>query len=95
MAQAFTEKVLTSDWKIQAAADDVVLLRKNVPGKESLIKEGEHSLSSFKNFDQPIMVDDTFRMEGLESPETLKFGQRALRVVFYWEAVQEDNYGKG
>jgi hypothetical protein len=76
-------------WTVQAAADEVVLLRKNAQG-EMLISTGDHPLSGPKPLAPGMMVGDVLRMEGLEAPVSLKFGQRTMRIVFYWEALKDD-----
>ena len=76
-------------WTVQAAADEVVLLRKNAPRGEKLIEWGEHSLSLAKPL-QPVMADYALKTEGVEVPRFLKFDQRIMRVVFYWESLKDD-----
>jgi len=77
-------------WKVQAAADEVVFLRKNTSRGEMLIKEGKSPLSLAKSSPSVMMVGDVLKMEGLDVPASLKFGQRIMRVVYYWEALEDD-----
>jgi len=77
-------------WKVWAAADEVVLLRKNVSRGEMLIQEGDHLLSLAKPLQPVIIINDVLRMEDLDVPLSLNFGQRIMRVVFYWEALKND-----
>ena len=86
------EKILSDgQWKVWEAADEVVFLRKNTARGEMLIKEGKSPLSLAKPLQSVMMVSDVLKMEGLDVQASLKFGQRILRVVFYWEALQDDN----
>ena len=86
-------------WKVQAAADEVVLLRKNRAQGEALIKFGNatynHSssyshLSNYRHPERSEGSQEVLQMEGLEVPNSLKFDQRILPVVFYWKALKDD-----
>ena len=85
------QALVQGQWTVQAAADDVVLLRKNGVRGKMLIEQGKTLLSGAKPLQRPMMVGDTLKMEGLDVPNSLKFGQRIMRIVFYWEALQDDN----
>ena len=87
----YVEMVLSQGpWKVQAAADEDVLLKKNAVGGEMLIKSGEHSFLKSKLGRPVIMLGDALRVEGLDTPASLKFGQRIMRVGYYWEALKDD-----
>jgi len=85
--------LLQGQWTVQAAADDVVLLRKNGVRGKMLIEKGKAVLSGAKPLPRPMTVGDALKMEGLDVPISLKFGQRIMRIVFYWEALKDNlNY---
>ena len=77
-------------WKVLAAADEIVFFRRNASRGEMLIKEGKNPLFLSKALFPVMMLNDALKMEGLDVPVSLKFGQRILRVVFYWEALKSD-----
>ncbi len=89
--KGFVGTVLSSGrWRVQGAADEVVLLKKDTAFGEMLINVGESSFSSAKPLGPVIMVGDALKIEELEVPVSLKFGQRIMRIVFYWEALKTD-----
>jgi uncharacterized membrane protein len=87
----YVENILSRDrWKVQLAADEVILLRKDVPrGERLIIRRGVRPFPWRKPSDR-LMVDDALKMEGLDVPMSLKFGQRTMRIVFYWEVLRDD-----
>jgi len=79
-------------WKLQGAADEFVFLKKK-PFGETLFKSGEHAPTIYAL--HPVMAaGEALNLEGLEMPTSLRFGQRFMKVVFYWKALENDKNEK-
>jgi len=78
-------------WKVQSAADDVVILKKNMSRGELLLETSYRPLSSNKPLRPSITGGDAVRLEDLRIPRSLKAGQRIMPVVFYWNALKTDS----
>ncbi len=78
-------------WSVLAAADGIVLLKKNAGGGSLLIKAGWQSMAPRGPLQQTgLRVDDALDMEGLELSQPLRSGQRTMKVVYYWRPLKND-----
>ena len=89
--KASAKRMLSQEqWTVQAAADDVILLRKNTGKGERLIESGEIPLTA-QMIHPDIILGDVLRLDAVEFPSSLRIGSRIMRVVFYWKALKNDS----